>query len=165
MASKAIQVGQIGVSNDASMTLFGGINVFESRDMAMRVAEAYVNVTEKLNIPYVFKASFDKANRSSIHSFRGPGLDEGLKIFAEIKSTFNVPVITDVHEVSQAAPVAEVCDVIQLPAFLARQTDLVAAMAATDAVINVKKPQFLSPGQMANIVDKFSECGNQKVML
>ena len=165
MASKAIQVGQIDVSNDAPMTLFGGINVFESRDMAMRVAEAYVNVTEKLNIPYVFKASFDKANRSSIHSFRGPGLDEGLKIFAEIKSTFNVPVITDVHEVSQAAPVAEVCDVIQLPAFLARQTDLVAAMAATDAVINVKKPQFLSPGQMANIVDKFSECGNQKVML
>ena len=165
MASKAIQVGQIGVSNDAPMTLFGGINVFESRDMAMRVAEAYVTVTEKLNIPYVFKASFDKANRSSIHSFRGPGLDEGLKIFSEIKSTFNVPVITDVHEASQAGPVAEVCDVIQLPAFLARQTDLVAAMAATDAVINIKKPQFLSPGQMANIVDKFRECGNQNVML
>ena len=165
MASKAIQVGQIDVSNDAPMTLFGGINVFESRDMAMRVAEAYVKVTEKLNIPYVFKASFDKANRSSIHSFRGPGLDEGLKIFSEIKSTFNVPVITDIHEVSQAVPVAEVCDVIQLPAFLARQTDLVAAMAATDAVINVKKPQFLSPGQMANIVDKFRECGNHKVIL
>lgn len=165
MSSKAIQVGEIEVSNDAPMTLFGGINVFESRDMAMRVAEAYVTVTEKIGIPYVFKASFDKANRSSIQSFRGLGLDEGLKIFAEIKSTFNVPVITDVHEVNQAAPVAEVCDVIQLPAFLARQTDLVAAMAATDAVINVKKPQFLSPGQMANIVDKFRECGNQKVML
>jgi len=165
MSSKAIQVGEIEVSNDAPMTLFGGINVFESRDMAMRVAEAYVTVTEKIGIPYVFKASFDKANRSSIQSFRGLGLDEGLKIFAEIKSTFNVPVITDVHEVSQAAPVAEVCDVIQLPAFLARQTDLVSAMAATDAVINVKKPQFLSPGQMANIVDKFRECGNQKVML
>jgi len=165
MSSKAIQVGEIEVSNDAPMTLFGGINVFESRDMAMRVAEAYVTVTEKIGIPYVFKASFDKANRSSIQSFRGLGLDEGLKIFTEIKSTFNVPVITDVHEVSQAAPVAEVCDVIQLPAFLARQTDLVAAMAATDAVINVKKPQFLSPGQMANIVDKFRECGNQKVML
>tara|TARA_B110000503_G_scaffold17838_1_gene26058 strand:- start:7825 stop:8676 length:852 start_codon:yes stop_codon:yes gene_type:complete len=165
MASKAIQVGQIGVSNDAPMTLFGGINVFESRDMAMRVAEAYVTVTEKLNIPYVFKASFDKANRSSIRSFRGLGLDEGLKIFSEIKSTFNVPVITDVHEASQAAPVAEVCDVIQLPAFLARQTDLVSAMAATDAVINIKKPQFLSPGQMVNIVDKFRECGNQNVML
>ena len=165
MTSKIVQVSEIKVSNDEPMTLFGGINVFESRDMAMRVAEAYVTVTEKLGIPYVFKASFDKANRSSIHSFRGPGLDEGLKIFAEIKSTFNVPVITDVHEVAQAAPVAEVCDVIQLPAFLARQTDLVAAMAATDAVINVKKPQFLSPGQMANIVDKFHECGNHKVIL
>jgi 2-dehydro-3-deoxyphosphooctonate aldolase (KDO 8-P synthase) len=165
MTSKIVQVSEIKVSNDEPMTLFGGINVFESRDMAMRVAEAYVTVTEKLGIPYVFKASFDKANRSSIHSFRGPGLDEGLKIFAEIKSTFNVPVITDVHEVAQAAPVAEVCDVIQLPAFLARQTDLVAAMAATDAVINVKKPQFLSPGQMANIVDKFRECGNHKVIL
>jgi 2-dehydro-3-deoxyphosphooctonate aldolase (KDO 8-P synthase) len=165
MTSKIVQVSEIKVGNDEPMTLFGGINVFESRDMAMRVAEAYVTVTEKLGIPYVFKASFDKANRSSIHSFRGPGLDEGLKIFAEIKSTFNVPVITDVHEVDQAAPVAEVCDVIQLPAFLARQTDLVAAMAATDAVINVKKPQFLSPGQMANIVDKFRECGNHKVIL
>ena len=165
MTSKIVQVSEIKVSNDEPMTLFGGINVFESRDMAMRVAEAYVTVTEKLGIPYVFKASFDKANRSSIHSFRGPGLDEGLKIFAEIKSTFKVPVITDVHEVAQAAPVAEVCDVIQLPAFLARQTDLVAAMAATDAVINVKKPQFLSPGQMANIVDKFRECGNHKVIL
>ena len=165
MTSKIVQVSEIKVSNDEPMTLFGGINVFESRDMAMRVAEAYVTVTEKLGIPHVFKASFDKANRSSIHSFRGPGLDEGLKIFAEIKSTFKVPVITDVHEVAQAAPVAEVCDVIQLPAFLARQTDLVAAMAATDAVINVKKPQFLSPGQMANIVDKFRECGNHKVIL
>ena len=165
MTSKIVQVSEIKVSNDEPMTLFGGINVFESRDMAMRVAEAYVTATEKLGIPYVFKASFDKANRSSIHSFRGPGLDEGLKIFAEIKSTFKVPVITDVHEVAQAAPVAEVCDVIQLPAFLARQTDLVAAMAATDAVINVKKPQFLSPGQMANIVDKFRECGNHKVIL
>ena len=165
MTSKIVQVSEIKVSNEQPMTLFGGINVFESRDMAMRVAEAYVTVTEKLGIPYVFKASFDKANRSSIHSFRGPGLDEGLKIFAEIKSTFKVPVITDVHEVAQAAPVAEVCDVIQLPAFLARQTDLVAAMAATDAVINVKKPQFLSPGQMANIVDKFRECGNHKVIL
>jgi len=147
------------------MTLFGGMNVLESRDMAMQIAEAYVEVTQKLGIPYVFKASFDKANRSSIHSFRGPGVDEGLKIFQEIKSTFNVPVITDVHEIDQAEPVAEVCDVIQLPAFLARQTDLVEAMAKTGAVINVKKPQFLSPGQMGNIVDKFRECGNDKIML
>ena len=165
MTSLVIQIGNIKVSNDAPMVLFGGMNVLESRDMAMQIAESYVQTTEKLGIPYVFKASFDKANRSSIHSFRGPGLQEGLRIFEEIKSTFNIPVITDVHEVSQAATVAEVCDVIQLPAFLARQTDLVEAMAATNAIINIKKPQFLSPGQMGNIVEKFRECGNEKVML
>ena len=165
MTSLVIQIGNIKVSNDAPMALFGGMNVLESRDMAMQIAESYVQTTEKLGIPYVFKASFDKANRSSIHSFRGPGLEEGLRIFEEIKSTYNVPVITDVHEVSQAAPVAEVCDVIQLPAFLARQTDLVEAVAATNAIINIKKPQFLSPGQMGNIVEKFRECGNEKVML
>jgi len=165
VTSLVIQIGNIKVSNDAPMALFGGMNVLESRDMAMQIAESYVQTTEKLGIPYVFKASFDKANRSSIHSFRGPGLQEGLRIFEEIKSTFNIPVITDVHEVSQAATVAEVCDVIQLPAFLARQTDLVEAMAATNAIINIKKPQFLSPGQMGNIVEKFRECGNEKVML
>ena len=165
MKATAIKVADINVSNDAPMALFGGMNVLESRDMAMQIAEAYVTVTEKLGIPYIFKASFDKANRSSIHSFRGPGIDEGLKIFQEIKSTFNITLITDVHEIDQAQPVAEVCDVIQLPAFLARQTDLVKAMAETGAVINVKKPQFLSPGQMGNIVDKFRECGNEQIML
>jgi 2-dehydro-3-deoxyphosphooctonate aldolase (KDO 8-P synthase) len=165
MSAVTIQVADIGVSNDAPMVLFGGMNVLESRDMAMQIAEAYVRATEKLGIPYVFKASFDKANRSSINSYRGPGLDEGLKIFQEIKQTFNIPLITDVHEIEQAKPVAEVCDVIQLPAFLARQTDLVKAMAETGAVINVKKPQFLSPGQMGNIVDKFRECGNDQIML
>jgi len=165
MASTSIRVADFNVSNDAPMVLFGGMNVLESRDLAMQIAEAYVEVTQKLGIPYVFKASFDKANRSSIHSFRGPGVDEGLKIFQEIKNTFNIPLITDVHEIDQASPVAEVCDIIQLPAFLARQTDLVKAMAETGAVINVKKPQFLSPGQMGNIVDKFRECGNDKVML
>jgi len=165
MSAVTIQVADIDVSNDAPMVLFGGMNVLESRDMAMQIAEAYVRATEKLGIPYVFKASFDKANRSSINSYRGPGLDEGLKIFQEIKQTFNIPLITDVHEIEQARPVAEVCDVIQLPAFLARQTDLVQAMAETGAVINVKKPQFLSPGQMGNIVDKFRECGNDQIML
>lgn len=165
MRAKTLQIASIDVSNEKPMVLFGGMNVLESRDMAMQVAEAYVGVTEKLGIPYIFKASFDKANRSSIHSFRGPGLDEGLKILQEIKQTFGVPLITDVHESDQAAPTAEVCDVIQLPAFLARQTDLVAAMAKTNAVINVKKPQFLSPSQMGNIVDKFRECGNEKIML
>ncbi|BFM11089.1 3-deoxy-8-phosphooctulonate synthase [Simiduia litorea] len=162
---KTINVGKLDVANNKPFVLFGGMNVLESRDMAMQVAEAYVKVTEKLGIPYVFKASFDKANRSSIHSYRGPGMDEGLKIFEEIKKTFNVPVITDVHEIHQCQPVASVCDVIQLPAFLARQTDLVEAMAKTNAVVNIKKPQFLSPAQMKNIVEKFRECGNEQVIL
>lgn len=162
---KAIEVAGIRVANDRPMVLLGGMNVLESRDLAMRVAEHFVKVTGKLGMPYIFKASFDKANRSSIHSFRGPGMDEGLKIFAEIKQTFAVPVITDVHEIHQAAPVAEVCDIIQLPAFLARQTDLVSAMAQTGAVINIKKPQFMSPSQVGNLVEKFVECGNDQIML
>ncbi len=164
-ASKIIKVQDISVANDLPFVLFGGMNVLESRDLAMQTAEAYVEVTQKLGIPYVFKASFDKANRSSVHSYRGPGMEEGLKIFQEVKETFKVPVITDVHEVHQAQPVAEVCDVIQLPAFLARQTDLVEAMAKTGAIINVKKPQFLSAGQMVNIVEKFAECGNENIIL
>ncbi len=165
MTEKIVSIGNLKVSNSLPFVLFGGINVLESRDMAMQCAEAYVKATQKLGIPYVFKASFDKANRSSIHSYRGPGMEEGLKIFQEIKQTFNIPLITDVHEISQCKPVAEVCDVIQLPAFLARQTDLVVAMAATGAVINIKKPQFLSPAQMKNIVEKFHECGNDKIIL
>ncbi len=160
-----VTVGNITVANDKPFVLFGGMNVLESRDLAMRIAEHYVEVCQKLDIPYVFKASFDKANRSSITSFRGPGMEEGLKIFEEIKSTFNVPLITDVHEPYQAAPVAEVVDVIQLPAFLARQTDLVVAMAKTGAVINVKKPQFLAPHEMRHIIKKIGEAGNENVIL
>ncbi len=157
--------GTIKVDNAAPFVLFGGINVLESRDLAMRSCEEYVRVTGKLGIPYVFKASFDKANRSSIHSYRGPGLEEGMRIFEEVKKTFNVPVITDVHEIHQAAIVAEVADVLQLPAFLARQTDLVVALAKTGRVINIKKPQFLSPSQMLNIVEKFKEAGNEQLIL
>ncbi|WP_430461661.1 3-deoxy-8-phosphooctulonate synthase [Thalassolituus sp. LLYu03] len=162
---EVVNVAGLNVSNDAPFTLFAGMNVLESRDLAMTVAEHYVKVTEKLGIPYVFKASFDKANRSSINSYRGPGMEEGLKIFEEIKKTFNVPLITDVHEPYQAAPVAEIVDVIQLPAFLARQTDLVVAMAKTGAAINVKKPQFLAPHEMRHIIKKFAEAGNERVML
>ncbi len=153
------------VDNQAPFVLFGGINVLESRDLAMKAAEHYVKVTQKLGIPYVFKGSFDKANRSSINSYRGPGLEEGMKIFQEIKETFNVPVITDVHEPWQAPLVAEVVDVLQLPAFLARQTDLVVALAETGRVVNIKKPQFLSPSQVGNIVEKFIEAGNDKLIL
>jgi 2-dehydro-3-deoxyphosphooctonate aldolase (KDO 8-P synthase) len=165
MTDQAVSIGSLRIDNSAPFVLLGGVNVLESRDFALKVAERYVEVCARLGIPYVFKASYDKANRSSIHSFRGPGLDAGLAILAEVKATFGVPVITDVHTPEQAAPAAEVCDIIQLPAFLARQTDLVAAMAATGAAINIKKPQFLSPSQMANIVEKFAECGNTRVML
>lgn len=156
---------QIHVDNHKPFVLFGGMNVLESKDMALRVAEEYVRVTSRLGIPYVFKASFDKANRSSIHSYRGPGLEEGLKIFEAVKAEFGVPLITDVHEPWQAAQVAEVVDVLQLPAFLARQTDLVVALAKTGRVINIKKPQFLSPSQVQNIVEKFHEAGNKQLIL
>ena len=165
MNTQTIYVQDIPVANDKPFVLFGGMNVLESRDLAMQICEHYVEVTQKLGIPYVFKASFDKANRSSVNSYRGPGMEDGLKIFEEIKNTFKVPVITDVHEPHQAAPVAEVADIIQLPAFLARQTDLVVAMAKTDAVINVKKPQFLAPHEMRHILTKFAEAGNEKVIL
>jgi 2-dehydro-3-deoxyphosphooctonate aldolase (KDO 8-P synthase) len=165
LTDQTISIGKLRIDNAAPFVLMGGVNVLESRDFALKVAGHYVEVCNKLGIPLVFKGSYDKANRSSIHSFRGPGLEEGLSILAEVKSTFEVPVITDVHTPEQAAAAAEVCDIIQLPAFLARQTDLVAAMAATGAVINIKKPQFLSPTQMTNIVEKFAECGNSRVML
>lgn len=165
MTQKVITLGKIEIGNDKPFVLFGGMNVLESRDLAMRVCEEYVRVTDKLNIPYVFKASFDKANRSSIHSYRGPGMEEGLRIFEEIKKTFGVPVITDVHEPYQAAPVAEVADIIQLPAFLSRQTDLVAAMAKTNAIINIKKAQFLAPKEMKHILSKCEEAGNDKLIL
>ena len=137
--SKVVSVGKIQCGNGLPFVLLGGLNVLESRDMALRIAETFKEVTDRLKIPYVFKASFDKANRSSINSFRGPGLNEGLEWLSEIKETFGVPVITDVHEPHQAGPVADVCDIVQLPAFLCRQTDLVMAMAETDAIVNVKK--------------------------
>lgn len=165
MEQKTVHIGDMPIANDKPFTLFAGMNVLESRDLAMQICEQYVKVTEKLGIPYVFKASFDKANRSSVHSYRGPGMEEGLKIFQELKDTFGVKIITDIHTEAQAQPVADVVDVIQLPAFLARQTDLVEAMAKTGAVINVKKPQFMSPDQVGNIVDKFAECGNDKIIL
>ena len=162
---KTVNVGGIAIANDRPITLIGGINVIEARDLAMSAAEHFVKVTGKLGMPYVFKASFDKANRSSIRSFRGPGLEEGLRVLQDVKAAFGVPVLTDVHDVSQCAPAAEVCDVIQLPAFLARQTDLVTAMAITGAAIHVKKPQFMSPSQVRHLVEKFAEAGNERVMV
>ncbi|MEY3572391.1 MAG: hypothetical protein RJA77_306, partial [Pseudomonadota bacterium] len=152
-------------SNDAPFFLIGGLNVLESRELALKTCEHFQKVTDALDIPYVFKASFDKANRSSIDSYRGPGLEEGLRILEEVRSTFDVAVLTDVHEPHQAADVAEVCDVLQLPAFLARQTDLVVALGKTGKTINIKKPQFLSPSQMGNIVEKFKAVGSEKLWL
>ena len=153
------------VSNRSPFTLIGGLNVLEDLDLALRTADAFVAATGALGIPYIFKASFDKANRSSIGSFRGPGMEEGLRILQEVKKRFDVPVLTDVHEVFQARPVAEVADVLQLPAFLARQTDLVVALAKTGKTINIKKPQFISPSQVGNIVQKFAASGNPDVLL
>ena len=161
MTSKQIKVAQITLANDRPFVLFGGINVLESRDMAMTVAEHFKRVCDDLDIPLIFKASFDKANRSAMDSYRGPGLEAGLKILAEIKTTFELPIVTDVHEPAQAQPVSEVADVLQLPAFLSRQTDLVVAMAKTGAVINIKKAQFLAPQEMQHILAKFEAAGNR----
>lgn len=157
--------GSLKFSNELPFILIGGINVIESRDLALYACESYRNITSKLNIPYVFKASFDKANRSSIHSYRGLGIDEGLKILEEVKLQFGVQVLTDVHEPSQALMVAEVADILQLPAFLARQTDLVISLAQTGKVINIKKPQFMSPPQVGNILSKFIEVGNNNLLV
>ncbi|MDE0577386.1 MAG: 3-deoxy-8-phosphooctulonate synthase [Opitutales bacterium] len=162
---KTIDVAGVPVANDRPFVLFGGMNVLESRELALEIAAAYKEVAAKLGIPYVFKASFDKANRSSITSFRGPGLEKGLEIFAEIKQTHGVPVITDVHEPAQAAPAAEVIDILQLPAFLCRQTDLVVALAETGKPVNVKKAQFLAAHEMGHIISKFAEAGNEQVIL
>jgi 2-dehydro-3-deoxyphosphooctonate aldolase (KDO 8-P synthase) len=162
---KTIDVAGIPVANDRPFVLFGGMNVLESRQLALEIAAAYKEVAAKLGIPYVFKASFDKANRSSTTSFRGPGLEKGLEIFAEIKQTHGVPVITDVHEPAQAVPAAEVIDVLQLPAFLCRQTDLVVALAETGKPVNVKKAQFLAAHEMGHIISKFAEAGNEQVIL
>jgi 2-dehydro-3-deoxyphosphooctonate aldolase (KDO 8-P synthase) len=160
-----IEVGELKVSNALPFTLFGGMNVLESRELAVEIAASYKEVTDKLGIPYVFKASFDKANRSSISSFRGPGLEKGCEILAEIKETYGVPVISDIHEPYQAKPAAEVIDVLQLPAFLCRQTDLVVALAETGRPVNVKKAQFLAAHEMGHIIRKFEEAGNKQVLL
>ncbi|SHE62497.1 2-dehydro-3-deoxyphosphooctonate aldolase (KDO 8-P synthase) [Modicisalibacter ilicicola DSM 19980] len=165
MTDRIVEFAGLRAGNSLPLMLFGGMNVLESRDMALDVAAAYVDVCARLGIPYVFKASFDKANRSSIHSYRGPGLEKGLEILAEVKARFGVPVITDVHEPWQAQLVAEVADVIQLPAFLARQTDLVVAMAETGAVINIKKPQFVAPHETRHMLAKCQEAGNERLIL
>ena len=165
MQMTRVQLGEIAIGNALPMVLLGGVNVLEDEAFALRCAGHYKDVCDRLGIPLVFKASYDKANRSSVHSYRGPGLTAGLHILQSVKDTFAIPVITDVHSPEEAIEAAKVADIIQLPAFLARQTDLVEAMAATGRVINIKKPQFLSPEQMRNIVEKFRECGNGQLLV
>ena len=160
-----MKLRNFNIDNNESMILMGGMNVLESRDLAMEVAEKFKELTTKHNINYIFKGSFDKANRSSINSFRGPGLDDGLKILEEVSNTFEVPVITDIHEPDQAKSVGDVCEIIQIPAFLARQTDLVNAAAKTNSIIQFKKPQFLSAPEMNNVVEKCIAAGNENVTL
>jgi 2-dehydro-3-deoxyphosphooctonate aldolase (KDO 8-P synthase) len=162
---KQIELSNFSISNDKELTIIGGMNVLESHSLAMQVAEHFKKVTEKLNLKWVFKASFDKANRSSIDSFRGLGFEEGLKILEDISSTFDVPVLTDIHEKDQAKPVSEICEIIQIPAFLCRQTDLIEAAAKTNKIIQFKKPQFLSAPDMRNVVTKCYGFGNEKVLL
>ena len=162
---QTVRLNNIVFSNDQPFVLIGGINVLEDVKFALNCSKHYKEVCQKLGIPLVFKASYDKANRSSIHSFRGPGLEKGLDILQAVKNEHNIPVLTDVHTPEEATKAAAVADIIQLPAFLARQTDLVTAMAKTGSIINIKKPQFLSPEQMRNIVDKFHECGNEQLLI
>jgi 2-dehydro-3-deoxyphosphooctonate aldolase (KDO 8-P synthase) len=161
-----VKIGQhIIVGENQPFVLFGGLNVLESVDLTLRACSEFVRVTSKLGIPFVFKASFDKANPSSMRSYRGVGLDAGLDIFRKIKQEFDIPIITDVHEVFQAPLVGEVVDVLQVPAFLARQTDLITAIAEVGKPINVKKPQFVSPTQMKHVVRKCREAGNDQIIL
>lgn len=160
-----IKLRNFDISNSSKLTLMGGMNVLETRDLALKVAEEFKTTCDRYNINYIFKGSFDKANRSSLSSYRGPGLEEGLKILQEVSSTFDIPVITDFHEPHQAKSVADVCEIIQVPAFLARQTDLVQAAAETNKIIQFKKPQFLSAPEMKNMIEKCVAAGNEKVTL
>lgn len=163
--AQPIQVKNISIANNLPLVLLGGMNVLESASLAQEVVSHYVAVTQRLGIPYIFKASFDKANRSSVNSFRGPGIEAGLTLLADIKAKYGVPIVTDVHEPWQAPLAAQVADIIQLPAFLSRQTDLVQAMAETGAVINIKKAQFLSAHDMRHVVAKFEAYGNRQLIL
>lgn len=165
MGDKKVSIAGIEVANDKPFVLFGGLNVLETRDLGLFVAEKFRNICDNLDISFVFKASFDKANRSSIDSFRGPGLEEGIRWLEDIRNEIDIPIITDVHEVGQARPVSEVADVLQLPAFLSRQTDLINAMAKTGLTINIKKAQFLAPQEMTHILKKFEAAGNNGLML
>lgn len=160
-----VNIGNLCLGPDQPLALLGGPCVIESRDHAMRMAEGISEICARLEVPYVFKASFDKANRTSVDAFRGESLDRGLAVLADVKSELGLPVVTDIHEPAQAAPAAEVVDILQIPAFLCRQTDLLLAAAATDAAVNVKKGQFLAPDDMEHVVRKLEAGGTDRILV
>ena len=160
-----IRLSNFEISNKKSFVIIGGINVIESRELAFETAKHFKELCEKYKIPFIFKASFDKANRSSLDSYRGPGISKGLDILNDIKIKYKIPILTDVHSPDQVYQASEICDIIQLPAFLARQTDLVKAMASSSCIVNIKKPQFLSPYQIINVINKFLENGNNNLLI
>jgi len=164
-ATREIELGKLRLGGGNPLFLIAGPCVIETESHARTMAEKIAKIAADADLPYIFKASFDKANRSSLKGFRGPGLKEGLRILGKIKSELKLPILTDIHEASQAAPAAEVCDVLQVPAFLARQTDLLIAAGKTGRVINVKKPQFVSPWEMGNVAEKVASTGNEKIIL
>jgi 2-dehydro-3-deoxyphosphooctonate aldolase (KDO 8-P synthase) len=165
MVTREIQLGSLRLGASNPLFLIAGPCVIESESHARMIAEQVAKIAGELGVPYIFKASYDKANRSSLRGFRGPGLTEGLRILAKIKSDLRLPILTDIHEACQAAPAAEVADILQIPAFLARQTDLLLAAAKTGRIINIKKAQFLSPWDMGNVAEKAASTGNHNILL
>src|SRR5690349_6290966 len=163
MVKKTVKIGGFEIGAGRPLTLIAGPCVIESADSALRHASALKAIADRVGVPYVFKSSYDKANRTSLGSFRGPGIDEGLKILSKIRRDIGVPVLTDVHEIEQIAPAAEAVDILQIPAFLCRQTDFVVAVARAGKVVNVKKGQFLAPWDVKNIVEKIVSTGNEQV--
>ncbi|MEI6809706.1 MAG: 3-deoxy-8-phosphooctulonate synthase [bacterium] len=163
--TKKVAVGGIEIGSGCPLALIAGPCVIESREICLAIAGALADFSRRENVPLIFKASYDKANRSSIKSFRGPGIEEGLKILSEVKATYRLPILTDVHTVEQVSQAAAVADVLQLPAFLCRQTDLVVAMGMSGKVVNVKKGQFLSPQEMRHVIEKIRSTGNEQMLL
>ena len=163
--TREIQIGSVRLGGNSPLALIAGPCVIESEAHAMRMAESIAKIASELNIPYIYKASYDKANRTSVSSYRGPGMAEGLRVLGLIRDQLKLPVLSDVHDVSQIAPAAEVCDVLQIPAFLSRQTDLLVAAGKSKRVVNLKKGQFLSPWEMANAVEKVASTGNKNIFL
>jgi len=163
--TREIQIGSVRLGGNSPLALIAGPCVIESEAHAMRMAESIAKIASDLGVPYIYKASYDKANRTSINSYRGPGIAEGLRVLRKIKGQFKLPILSDVHDVSQISPAAEVCDVLQIPAFLSRQTDLLVAAGKSNRVINLKKGQFLAPWEMSNAVEKVASTGNENIFL